>query len=73
CGDTYRFVVVHSSSLDKRKLKTLNSKIEKKKLELYPLQIKWKFEKHGIFANASFSGVITKHSRYVYRKIEIIE
>ncbi|MDP2789041.1 MAG: hypothetical protein Q8O46_03255, partial [bacterium] len=40
---------------------------------LYPLQIKWKFEKHGIFANASFSGVITKHSRYVNRKIEIIE
>jgi len=30
----YRFVVVHSSSLDKRKLKTLNSKIEKEKLEL---------------------------------------
>jgi transposase len=34
CGDTYRFVVFHSSSLDKRKLKTLNSKIEKEKLEL---------------------------------------
>jgi len=34
CGDPYRFVVVHSSSLDKRKLKTLNSKIEKEKLEL---------------------------------------
>jgi transposase len=34
CGDIYRFVVVHSSSLDKRKIKTLNSKIEKEKLEL---------------------------------------
>lgn len=34
CGDRYRFVVFHSSSLDKRKLKTLNSKIEKEKLEL---------------------------------------
>lgn len=34
CGDIYRFVVFHSSSLDKRKLKTLNSKIEKEKLEL---------------------------------------
>ncbi len=34
CGDTYRFVVFHSSSLDKRKLKTMNSKIEKEKLEL---------------------------------------
>jgi len=34
CGDVYRFVVFHSSSLDKRKLKTLNSKIEKEKLEL---------------------------------------
>lgn len=34
CGDIYRFIVVHSSSLDKRKLKTLNSKIEKEKLEL---------------------------------------
>ena len=34
CGDIYRFVVVHSSSLDKRKLKTLDSKIEKEKLEL---------------------------------------
>jgi transposase len=34
CGDLYRFVVVHSSSLDKRKLKTINSKIEKEKLEL---------------------------------------
>src|SRR5665811_915370 len=34
CGNTYRFVVFHSSSLDKRKLKTLNSKIEKEKLEL---------------------------------------
>ena len=34
CGDTYRLVVFHSSSLDKRKLKTLNSKIEKEKLEL---------------------------------------
>jgi transposase len=33
-GDAYRFVVFHSSSLDKRKLKTLNSKIEKEKLEL---------------------------------------
>jgi transposase len=33
-GDVYRFVVFHSSSLDKRKLKTLNSKIEKEKLEL---------------------------------------
>jgi len=47
--------------------------IEEGSLFSYPLQIKWKFEKHGIFANASFSGVITKHSRYVYRKIEIIE
>jgi Transposase len=34
CGDSYRFVVFHSSSLDKRKLKTLDSKIEKEKLEL---------------------------------------
>src|SRR3990172_8999955 len=34
CGDIYRFVVFHSTSLDKRKLKTLNSKIEKEKLEL---------------------------------------
>ncbi len=34
CDDIYRFVVVHSSSLDKRKLKTLESKIEKEKLEL---------------------------------------
>ena len=34
CGIIYRFLVVHSSSLDKRKLKTLNSKIEKEKLEL---------------------------------------
>jgi transposase len=34
CGDIYRFVVVHSSLLDKRKLKTLKSKIEKEKLEL---------------------------------------
>jgi Transposase len=34
CGDRYRFVVFHSSSLDKRKLKTLNSKIEKEKHEL---------------------------------------
>ena len=34
CGDRYRFVVFHSSSLDKRKLKTMNSKIEKEKLEL---------------------------------------
>ena len=34
CGDIYRFVVVHSSSLDKRKIKTLNSKIEKEMLEL---------------------------------------
>ena len=34
CGDIYRFVVFHSSSLDKRKLKTMNSKIEKEKLEL---------------------------------------
>lgn len=34
CGDIYRFVVVHSSSLDKRKLKTLTTKIEKEKLEL---------------------------------------
>jgi transposase len=34
CGDIYRFVVIHSSSLDKRKLKTLDSKIEKEKLEL---------------------------------------
>jgi transposase len=34
CGDVYRFVVFHSSSLDKRKLRTLNSKIEKEKLEL---------------------------------------
>lgn len=33
-SDVYRFVVFHSSSLDKRKLKTLNSKIEKEKLEL---------------------------------------
>jgi transposase len=33
-GDIYRFIVVHSSSLDKRKLKTLDSKIEKEKLEL---------------------------------------
>src|SRR5665811_1730442 len=35
CGDRYRFVVFHSSSLDKRKLKTLNSKIEKEKHELF--------------------------------------
>ena len=34
CGVIYRFLVIHSSSLDKRKLKTLNSKIEKEKLEL---------------------------------------
>lgn len=34
CGDIYRFVVVYSSSLDKRKLKTLDSKIEKEKLAL---------------------------------------
>ncbi len=34
CGDIYRFIVVHSSSLDKRKIKTLDSKIEKEKLEL---------------------------------------
>ena len=34
CGDIYRFVVLHSSSLDKRKLKTLDSKIEKEKFEL---------------------------------------
>ena len=34
CGDIYRFVVFHSTSLDKRKLKTLDSKIEKEKLEL---------------------------------------
>ncbi len=33
-GDTYRFVVVHSSSLDKRKLNALSSKIEKEKREL---------------------------------------
>lgn len=33
-GDIYRFIVVHSSSLDKRKLKILNSKIEKENLEL---------------------------------------
>ncbi len=33
-GDLYRYVVVHSSSLDKRKLKSLNSRIEKEKLEL---------------------------------------
>jgi len=32
CGDIYRFVVLHSSSLDKRKLKTLDSKIEKRNL-----------------------------------------
>jgi transposase len=33
-GDTYRFVVVHSSSLDKRKLNALSSKVEKEKREL---------------------------------------
>lgn len=33
-GDMYRFVVVHSSSLDKRKLNALSSKAEKEKCEL---------------------------------------
>ena len=43
CGDIYRFVVFHSTSLDKRKLKTLNSKIEKEKLELFQKENKSKF------------------------------
>lgn len=33
-GEKYRFVVIHSSSLDKRKLKALDSSVEKEKHEL---------------------------------------
>ncbi len=33
-SETYRFVVIHSSSLDKRKLRALEAKIEKEKREL---------------------------------------
>ena len=64
--------MIRSEDIQNR-VRDIDEYLLKKYKERYPLQIKWKFEKHGIFANASFSGVITKHSRYVYRKIEIIE